>query len=378
MRRGSWIAFLIAWSLAGWAGAQSRSAARAVTIGGSGDLLLHLRVIAAAGYAEHGWDSVLGSLSSIVTPDEIAFANLETPLSMERPPETGSPPILGAPAEAAPALARAGIDVLSVANNHAYDQRATGLARTIAAVRGAGMGAIGAGPTIDDALAAHVIERGGLRVAFVALTDHINSGPGSEAPVSVIARWEDDAVVAAALERARRDADVLVVSVHWSHDFFDHPSSGQRRRARFLVEHGADLILAHGPHVLHDVERLPSPRGDALCAYSLGNLLSNQGMRYRVTRPEVEGAHPATILPGTRDGVWLRTRIEVQDGRVRIARVEGVPLYTFNNYFARVARQTRQEEIRIALLRDVQDEALREERRSAIARALGDVVTLLE
>lgn len=355
------------------------SSGRRVTIGAGGDVLVHLRVIAAAEHAERGWDDVLGPLAELVTPDEIAFANLETPLSMERPPLSGEPPILGAPPEVAGALARAGIDVLSLANNHSYDQWAVGMARTIDAVRAADVGAIGAGRDAAAALAPWVVERGGVRVAFVAITERVNSGPGAREPESVIARWADDEAIVRALARARSEADVVVVSIHWSHDFFERATGAQRRRARFLVAHGADLIVGHGPHVLHEVERIESPRGEALCAYSLGNLLSNQGMRYRAGRRAGGGAHPATWLPGTRDGVWLRTSIEVDPGgRVRIARVEGVPLFTYNNYFARLARAERTEAIRVQRLRDVEDEVLRAERRAAIAAALGPVVTLVE
>ena len=182
----------------------------------------------------------------------------------------------------------------------------------------------------------------------------------------------------AALERARASADVLVVSIHWSHDFWDEPTIAQRRRAQLLVDHGADLILGHGPHVLHAVERLSSPRGDALCAYSLGNLISNQGMRYRAGRTSYPGAHRATWEPASRDGVWLRTTFAREGDRLRIAQVEGVPLFTYNNYLARLARTEPAEDIRIQRLSTVTDTALREERRAAIARALGPVVTLID
>jgi hypothetical protein len=374
------IAVAVGLALAGaFASAASvRAQTRRVTIGASGDLLLHLRVIAAAQHADEGWNRVFGELGTIVGPDEIAFANLETPLSTERPPSSGEPPILGAPPEVAAALARVGLDVLSVANNHSYDQRATGLARTIEAVRAAGLGAVGAGPDRTSAFAPHVVERGGLRVGFLAITERVNAGPGSRALPSVVARWTDDAAIAAALARARESADVLVVSIHWSHDFWEQPTRAQRRRARFLVEHGADLILGHGPHVLHPVERLASPRGEALCAYSLGNLISNQGMKYRRGRASYPGAHPATWLPGTRDGIWLRTTLERDGDRIRIVRIEGLPLFTYNNYDARLAGRERHADIRIQRLRDVEDGSLRAERRAAIAAALGPEVELVD
>ena len=352
--------------------------ARRVVIGASGDILIHLRVIAAAEAAPEGWDRVFGELSRVIGPDEIAFANLETPLSTERTPQSGSPPVLGAPPEVAASLARAGFDALSFANNHAYDQRAVGATRTVEAVRAAGLGVMGAGPTEEDALAPWITEQGGVRVAFLAITERINGGPGARRPETVVARWEDDREIGRAVEAARASADVVVVSVHWSHDFWREPTGQQRERARFLVEHGADLILGTGPHVLQEVERIPSPRGEAVCAYSLGNLVSNQGFRHRVGHRSDPGANPATVLAIARDGVWLRTAISLEGDRVHIDSVEGVPLYTYNNFWARETRAESSEDIRVRRLADFADPELIANRRPEIAAALGPLVTLID
>ena len=355
--------------------AQSNARSGDVTIGASGDLLAHIRVVRAA--AVHGWPHVLGELSAFTEDEDISFANLETPLSEERPVASGSPPILGAPAALATALGAAGVDVLSIANNHAWDQWARGAQRSVEAVRAAQMGAIGAGPTMEDAFAAHIIESQGLRVAFMAITERVNGGPGHSPPETLIARWDDDAVVAQAVERARRDADIVVVSIHWSHDFWVEPNGAQERRAAFLVEHGADVILGSGPHVLHRVSRLPSPRGDAICAYSLGNLLSNQGNRYRVGRRAAAGAHPATWLPATRDGAWLRIPLHVDHGRITIRPMTAIPLFTANNFWAMERRETNEPDIQIRRLSAQPEEALIRERHAIIAQTLGPEVSLI-
>lgn len=356
--------------------AQTRAAGGSVVIAGGGDVLAHIRVVRAA--RANGWDRVLAGLAEIVRESDAAFANLETPLSEERPVESGSPPILGAPPELATGLANAGIDVLSIANNHAWDQWARGAERSVAAVRAAHMGAIGAGPTLDDAFAPYVITRGSTRIAFVGITERVNAGPGHSPPEALIARWDDDARVAAAMERARAQADVVVVSIHWSHDFVERPNGRQRERARLLVDHGADVILGHGPHVLHLVERMSSPRGEALCAYSLGNLLSNQGNRYRVGRRAAAGAHIATWLPASRDGAWLRVEVTATNGRIAIGRVEAVPLFTLNNFWEMERDRTLEPDIAVQRLAAVTDVPLRDERRPIIGATLGSVVTLVD
>lgn len=356
---------------------------RSVVIGGSGDLLAHVRVVAAGRAATEGFVHVLGDLRTIITPTEVAFLNLETPLSEARTPESGSPPTLGAPPEVAAAMAAVGIDVVSMANNHAYDQYMVGAGLTLEALEAAGVGHPGAGADEDAALAPWTFTtEAGIRVAFVAVTERINGTPGrSHGAGATIAQWErghdDDRRIGRAVEAAREVADVVVVSVHWSHDFRDTPFDAQRDRARFLVEHGADVILGSGPHVLQEVERLESPRGEAVCAYSLGNVVSNQGYLYRHARRHDPGANIATWLPDARDGVWLRVELVLDEGRVTIPRIEGVPLFTHNNHWERERDDTLHEDIYVERLSSVADEAVRTERLEAITAALGPVVTLV-
>jgi len=349
---------------------------RVIRIGASGDLLAHIRVLSSA-EAHGGFEHVLGPLRAAIREDELAFLNLETPLSLERPVLSGSPPILGAPPEVAQVLAAIGVDVVSVANNHAWDQYSVGAGRTLEALSAAGVLSLGAGADLPSAFAPRFFTTAdGSRVALVGITERVNGGPGPLGPSTLIARWADDAPVAEALAAARAAADLVVVSIHWSHDFRELPMGSQRVRAQWLVDHGADVVLGHGPHVLQEVARLTSPRGDAVCAYSLGNLVSNQGFRYARGRHAARGANIATWLPASRDGVWLRIDASVEEGRVTIAPITGVPLFTYNNYPERERDRHALEDVRIQLLDDVSDALVREERRAIIAATLGGHVTL--
>ncbi len=349
---------------------------RAVTIGAGGDILCHLKVVRSAREHESGFEHVFGGLREVIGAAEVAFANLETPLSERIPPETGEPPVLGAPASVAPALAAVGLDVVSVANNHSYDQMAPGLGDTLEALAQASVGAVGASADLDAAPGPLVVERAGVRVAFVAFTERVNRGPAVRGAYTRVARY-DDATARAALSRAHEVADLVVLSIHWSHDFVETPRLAQRQRARLLVDAGADVILGHGPHVLQEVERMDSPRGDAVVAYSLGNLVSNQGLRYWAGRRIPESLHPAVVLPTLRDGAWLRTRFVIEDGRVRITSLDAVPLWTANNYLDVALHRAEILDVHVGALRSMPIEYQRE-RRPVIAAALGPEVTLVE
>jgi poly-gamma-glutamate synthesis protein (capsule biosynthesis protein) len=288
----------------------------------------------------------------------------------------GDPPRLGAPPEAAAAMRRAGIDVLSLANNHVWDQRVEGLVETIAALDGAQIAHVGVAPDEDDAPGPRVVERGGVRVAFVAFTVDLQGHPGTRRPAVRVATW-DDRRARAALERARDRADVVVASMHWGLGYRHDDRSEQRTQAAFLVRHGADLVLGHGPHVLQRVERLASPRGDALVVYSLGNLVSNQGYVYRRGVRE-RGVEVPLREPATRDGVWLRVALERDgEGHVAIGGVEAVPLWTHNNWWEQERRRATAPDIRVLPHHEVLDAELRGERRAAIEAVLGGAVNLL-
>lgn len=346
-----------------------------VRIAGGGDLLLHIKVNKAA--ERHGWDHVFGALEPIFSEDEIAFANLETPLVDDvNEVRTGSPPILGAPAEAATALANAGVDVLGCANNHALDQRAVGLARTVTAVEDAGIACIGAGDR-ETIWTPRVVHRGGLRVAFLSTTQRVNRGPGTREPEAFVACHRTDPErLMTAIDQAREVADVVVLAVHWSHDFAERPSRHQRRLAREWVDRGVDLILGTGPHVLQKIVRTTSPRGDAVIAYSLGNLVSNQGQRWEPGRRVSAAAHTAVRIPDTRDGLVLRTEFTKVDGQLELSRLEGVPLFTVNNYWAWWFERAVGHDIRVIRLADA-DEDVQQSRLPAIRAAIGDEVSLV-
>lgn len=356
------------------AGAVDAQPPRRVLIGASGDVLFHTRVVAAA-EANGGFDHLFSGLRRIISDEEIAFANLETPLSVHHAPTRGDPPRLGAPPSAAAAMRRAGFDVLSVANNHAWDQRVQGMVETLAALRRANIVAVGAGDSESEAPGPVFIERNGIRVAFVAFTVIMQGHPGTRRPAVRIAMW-DERLARRVLGRARERADVVVASMHWGLGYRHADRAEQRSRAAFLVRHGADVVLGHGPHVLQRVERVESPRGEAVVIYSLGNLISNQGYFFRRGHRE-RGVEVPLRDPATRDGVWFRVAVDLVGESIHIGGVEAVPLWTHNNYWDQQRRRADHPDIRIVRLANVEDAALRSERRAAIAAVLGAAVRLL-
>lgn len=358
------------------------SAPRVARIAAAGDLVLNALAMRAVLADPEGYDRLLSGYAAAIDESEIAYINLEQPLVNDVVPLDGgwarqSPsrprrsPVLGATPALADALARAGVDVVSLANNHAYDQRREGLARTLEALERARLAAVGAGSTSDEAYAPRVVSQGSLRVAFVSASEAFNQRPAGTGAVA--AYLGDQARVDAALARARERADVVILAVHWSRDFEPSVRGSERSLARRFVERGADVILGTGPHVLHAVERLPSPRGEAVVAYSLGNAASGMGHSYRPGRAIPRSVHPANVAGEARDGAVLHLEIAVST-TIRITRIEADALWTENNY---LTHQASGEPHRVLArrLREC-DASVRDARLPIVRRALGPEVTL--
>ncbi len=247
------------------------------------------RAIATA-VARHGADAPLAPARAALRAPDLTIANLEGPLAPPGPDGGAAPGRidLAGPTAAAGALARAGVDVVSLANNHSLDAGVDGLRRTAAALAAAGVTAIGgrggAAPPADrpGPGAAAIRRVGALRVALLAYTTVL--GPGTDRDQAADAIAVLDAAAPGAAERdvaaARSAADVVVVVMHWGVEGEAAPRPIERRLARALVVAGADLVVGAHPHVVQPVEWVATGRAatrrPALVAYALGNALFDQ------------------------------------------------------------------------------------------------------
>lgn len=239
----------------------------------AGDVMQHTPQIEAArrGVAYH-YESVFESVHPYFSSADIAVVNLETTLS-EEPPYTGYP-LFRAPAALAHALARCGVDVACLANNHALDWGAEGVRRTARILDREGMRRVGVYRDSTD-FARHNILRLESRGLRFALMNYTYSTNGMPVPQGMVINRIDTLRMARDLA-AVADVDCRIVCIHWGNEYERRPNVEQRRLAAFLRRNGADVIIGHHPHVIQPYVADSSH----LCFYSLGNFVSNQRKRY--------------------------------------------------------------------------------------------------
>lgn len=231
----------------------------------------------------------LRGLSPLFAAADVRFANLESPLSDQGgvTVHPDNPLVFSGPPEGADALARSGIDVVSLANNHAWDYGWDGLRQTLANLERVGVRAVGAGPDRESAEAWTPYEVRGFRVGFFAVTGIFNQRDSKPARQHVASADPERLAERVSALRKSGKVDAIVVSMHAGEEYMPFTTEGTRQTARAAIAAGADVVLGHHPHVVQGVEFVDG----APILYSLGNL----AMRMNRSEPETEIGYLAQL-----------------------------------------------------------------------------------
>ena len=169
-------------------------------------------------------------------------------------------------------LAKAGLTVATLANNHTFDCYEEGFARLRRLLDEMHLAWFGAGMDLSEAMSPALVEAAGVRLGFLGGVDAISgpaqvAGPGRAgvAPLEM-------PLLIKRVEALREQVDHVIVSPHWGEERFDFPSPRQVGQGRALIDAGASLVIGHHPHVLQGLERYR----DGWIAYSLGNFLASE------------------------------------------------------------------------------------------------------
>jgi poly-gamma-glutamate synthesis protein (capsule biosynthesis protein) len=270
--------------------------------------------------ATHGPDSLFASeVVAAVGEADLCVLNLECCISERGALAPGKVFHFRAPPAAAEALARLGVDCVTLANNHALDFGPTALLDTFAHLESAGLAWIGAGAGLERARAPAVLEAGGYRLGVIAATDHpadYAAAPGRPGVAFAdLSRGHASSWLTEAIRGL--DADAILVTPHWGPNMVSEPTAYVRAAARVFLEAGATLIAGHSAHVFHGVDRhVLFDLGDFLDDYAVNPKLRNDlgvlflvdldGGRLEAIPLKLEFAH--TRLAVGDEAAWVRRR----------------------------------------------------------------------
>ena len=229
--------------------------------------------------ASQGVDYPFANVAPLLRQADLAFCNLESPLTDRRSRFPRVNALVGEAAMAG-ALHRSGFDVVSLANNHAVDAERSGLADTLKLLTRNGIAVCGAGSTMAEAEAGIVLNVRGVRVGFIGYSNFpaLNFIPDANQPSLLIL---DEEMLRRTLPPLVGRSDVAVASFHWGKEGERVPSDWERKLAHLAIDLGAKIVVGHHAHVRGEIERYRK----GLIAYCLGNLVfddksygGNEGM----------------------------------------------------------------------------------------------------
>jgi poly-gamma-glutamate synthesis protein (capsule biosynthesis protein) len=211
-------------------------------------------------------------IAPLLKPADITMVNLETAITTRGTPEPKTYHFR-APASAFTALRDAGVDVVTMANNHGVDYGPVGLSDSLAAIKASNFPVVGIGHDAAEAYAPWRTTVRGQRIAFLGASQVIDDNLRDTWPAGTnhagIASAYNTTRLLKAVRDARRTSDIVVVYVHWGTERDSCPNGKQRSLAPQLAAAGADVIVGSHAHVLHGAGYL----GRSFVDYGLGNFV---------------------------------------------------------------------------------------------------------
>lgn len=205
-----------------------------------------------------GMAYAFSGVGDIFAQDDLTLINLETPVIEECPVSNDGMVFCALPAFVG-AMRDAGIEFVGLANNHSGNYGEKGMEETLRHLEEGGLL-----PITDNGLVFATVK--GTVFGVLAVNGVTNKGI-------------DRSVVQGLLERAREQADVVVVYVHWGAEYTVEPkvaagvaTDDPKEIGRWMIDEGADLIIGAHPHVVQGVEKY----NDGFIAYSHGNFIFDQ------------------------------------------------------------------------------------------------------
>ena len=288
--------------VAGYAVASFSISADTLTIAMTGDIMMGTTYPDTM-LPRHGGAQLFQDVKPILRRADLAVGNLEGAIcdggeSTKEGPNTYA---FRTPTTYGRWLKDAGYDFLSMANNHANDFGEEGIHSTEHVLQQQGIKFAGLKGRVESA----IIERKGLKIGLCAFGHNAYTLKHTDKELATVGRIVDDLV---------NHTDIVIVSFHggaegtrYSHlpdsmeTFYKEKRGHLRRLAHFCIDHGADIVYGHGPHVVRATEVYKG----RFIAYSLGNFCTPYGMNLK----GISGYAPVIEIKTDRKGRFLRGKI---------------------------------------------------------------------
>lgn len=269
---------------------------------------------------KYDFSYVYEAVAPIIQKSDVAYINQETVLAGKYF-EPSNFPRFCTPTEMGDCLLEVGFNVFNHANNHTLDKGAKGVQATLEywdTKNGSDICVIGMYKSEEDLYSCKYIEKNGIKIGFLGITEHTNGIPLPKNMEEKIVYTNQEEVIKKCVEIMRAECDAVMVSVHWGEENYSERTvtaltSTEKALSQKLADWGVDVIIGTHPHVIQPVKWLDrKDGGKTLCVYSLGNFVSAMN-------------GPCNMLGGLID---FDVRKNISTGDISVENVAYIPLVT--------------------------------------------------
>ena len=272
---------------------------------------------------QYDFSYVYDDIKDYTSSADITIGSLETTFAGEDRGYSNYP-VFNSPDSLATGLKDIGVDVISLAGNHALDYGYSGICRTIDVLDNVGISHLGTYKSAEDQDKILIKDVKGVKIAFINYTYGTNGIPVPSDKPYCLNLIDKDLISKQIKQAKEQNVDMIVACMHWGTEYKTSANDEQKELADFLFKSGVDIILGNHPHVLEPMEKKTitlddGSTKDVFVVYALGNFTADQ-------RAEI-----------TRDSAILNLDItKDSDGKILINKVSYVPIYMYNNSAAKV------------------------------------------
>lgn len=263
-----------------------------------GDIMLDRGVEARVLSNGGDYDFIFNNIREDLVSADLVFANLEGS-SSDIGTDTNKKYSFRFDPISLDAIKDAGIDILSLANNHMLDWGRDSLCSTVENLKEKEIGFAGAGCDASEAERPYIVElEENSRIAFLAYTEFYQGAQATDSRAGMTHYDLEKITERINVIKENDEADLVFVSIHWGEEYEPRSNSIQQSWAHAVIDAGADVIIGHHPHVPQEIERY----GDGWIIYSLGNFVFDQSwseetMKGLLADIQVQGGEVKDIRP---------------------------------------------------------------------------------
>lgn len=305
-----------------------------------GDFVMHQAILESGYYQQNqqfDFNEIFKYIKTVYEEADLCFATIEGAFSEGN---YSGYPIFLTPSQLIDDLKENGIDLLNMASNHVYDQQDQGMLHSMEVLEAKGMDYQGIRKSGEDKNY-YVKEINGIKVGFfnyvyetidpygnvgingILLSEDAKIRLNSFALYDLDALYHEVDEILANMKA--EDVEFIVANMHWGDEYQHVPNLIQQSIAQVFCDKGIDALIGSHPHVVQSVDCLSSSDGthQMLCAYSLGNHLSNQRVEYM----------GGLSNGNTEDGLMVKlSLLKNEDGEVLLEDVEWIPTWVYYEY----------------------------------------------